>query len=133
MAEHKRQPKEEPTADNFVPEYRQHVYTQTPAGKTPVSPVYCLMNHSANDLAHILQDLHPAIDQCDPYKSVPGGGVSVSAEVPWFKFPSGCMVNAGIEASYWLNAPDGATAEKNCRADIAAAEKQYQIEGGDQQ
>jgi len=118
------------TAETFKPEFRDDVETTSLNGqKTPVNPVYCLTHRSALQLAEILHDLSPTIVQAFPYKV--SGGVAINHEVPWFKFPSGCAVNAGTEANWWSNA-DGATAEKNCRADIKSAEAQYAAEGGGQ-
>ena len=118
------------TAETFKPEFRDDVETTSLNGaKTPVNPVYCLTNHSAAQLASILEDLSPTIVQAFPYKV--SGGVTINHEVPWFKFPSGCAVNAGTEANWWSNA-DGTTAEKNCRADIKSAEQQFAVEGGGQ-
>lgn len=118
------------TADNYKPQFSTDVKTTSMNGvQTTVNPVYCLKKVSAEQLAQILKDLNPAIVMATPYAVA--GGVNLNAMVPWFKFPSGCAVNAGVEANWWSNA-SGSTAENNCRADIKAAEAQYQIEGDGQ-
>jgi len=122
------------TAETYRPIFRKDVTTTAPNGiETAVASEYCLSEVSAKQLADILVDLSPTIFMSEPYKMQQGGGgITVSHTVPWFRMPSGCEINCGVEANYWTKA-DGATAEKNCRADIAAAERQYQIEGGSQQ
>lgn len=118
------------TADNYKPVFLQDVTTTNPNGvQTPVNPVYCLTDTSAAELVVILEDLAPRIVMAYPYYAK--APVTVSTLVPWFKFPSGCAVNAGVEANYWSNA-SGAAAENNCRKDIKAACEQYAIEGGGQ-
>jgi len=122
------------TADTYKPVFRHNVATTQANGETtPVNPVYCLSDKSAGELASILGDLQPEIEQATPTAFREGGGVSVNHLVPWLKFPSGLMVNAGLEANYWVNASSGASAESNCRKDIAAAERQFEAEGGGQQ
>lgn len=117
------------TAENYKPVFLTNVTTTSMNGVvTPVNPVYCLTKESAEQLAEILQDLQPKIVMAYPSKMML---VTASALVPWFQFPSGCAVNAGVEANWWSNA-SGATAEKNCRADISAACQQFQEEGGGQ-
>lgn len=117
------------TADNYKPVFLTNVTTTSMNGTvTPVNPVYCLTKESAEQLAEILKDLYPQIVMAYPSKMTM---VTVSSLVPWFKFASGCAVNAGVEANWWSNA-SGPAAEKNCRADISSACEQFNIEGGDQ-
>jgi hypothetical protein len=115
------------TAENYKPKFIDNVTTTSMNGLvTPINWVYCLTKESAKELAHILADLHPVIIMAEPQG--PTRGVTISQEVPWFKFPSGCAVNAGTEGNWWSHA-SGAPAEKNCRLDIQAAEEQFQLEG----
>lgn len=132
--------KDKVTADDYHPVFLQDVTTTvtTIHGQieTPVNPVYCLTKESTEELAEILADLSPEVFMSTPQKMMQGGGgVVVSHRVGWLKFPSGLAVNAGTEANYWTNAPNGATAERNCRLDIAAAQRQYDEspEKGEQQ
>src|SRR6516165_3077115 len=86
------------TADNYKPVFLQDVTTTNPNGvQTPVNPVYCLTDTSAAELVVILEDLAPRIVMAYPYYAK--APVTVSTLVPWFKFPSGCAVNAGVEAN----------------------------------
>lgn len=118
------------TADNYKPEFLTNVVTTSMNGQeTPVNPVYCLQRRSADQLAVILKDLTPEIVMADPYYVY--AGVRVSSLVPWFRFPSGCAVNAGVEGNWWSNA-SGKTAETNCRKDIEAAQQQFYVEGSGQ-
>ena len=117
------------TAANYKPVFMQDVTVTSPNGLvSPVNPVYCLTEESAEQLAGILKDLFPVIVMAYPSQM---HMVTVSHLVPWFLFSSGCAVNAGVEGNYWSNA-SGAAAESNCRKDIAAACEQFALEGGGQ-
>jgi hypothetical protein len=122
------------TADEYLPIFMEdNEQTFTPSGqKQKVNPTYCLTMDSAEELAEILQDLHPKIVEADPFP-VFLGSVSFTHLVPWFVFPSGCAVNCGSTANYWpLSGNNGKIAEENARKDIAAAEVQFAAEGGGQ-
>lgn len=117
-------------ADNYKPVFMDNVTTTSMNGLvTPVTPTYCLTRASAEQLATILRDLNPEIVMAWPYYV--RAGVMVSSTVPWFRFPSGCAVNAGQESTYWIN-NSGASAEANCRKDIEAAQQQFYVEGSEQ-
>lgn len=121
------------TAEDYKPHYQQDVEQNFVAsGQTAmINPSYCLTVISAQQLAGILADLNPKIVMSTPY-AVAQNSVTFSHQVPWFKFPSGCAVNCGLEANYWVNAGSGTQAEANCRKDIASAEACYEVDGSSQ-
>ncbi|HEY6371208.1 MAG TPA: hypothetical protein VIX37_11565 [Candidatus Sulfotelmatobacter sp.] len=117
------------TAATYVPQFSDDVSQKFMTGLTsPINPSLCLTTESANQLAVILADLHPAIVQADPYPVV-AGSMAFTSLVPWFKFASGAAVNCGQQGMYWVSAPDGHAADLRCRQDIAAAEALYEKEG----
>lgn len=97
-----------PTYANFVPIFTnvQVVYDTPAAGflsSYTVNPLYCLDPDSAVQLQQILSGYGVKIFFTGPAGWTSNYGATVSQQVPWFIFPDGTPINAGILASEWTH------------------------------
>lgn len=115
------------TQAGFQPVFVPHIYTVSRVGLTPVNPIWCLSDDSAQALAQILADLHPVIVPLFPLGDGSGpptvDWAGNTVRVPWLKFTDSdgqdFYSNAALLAQYWLHGFSDAVAERAARGDIA--------------
>ncbi len=98
-----------PDYTNFVPVFQNDVSIYNPYAdlvrhidpKTPVNPAYALSETSALQLSVVLKDYGVTIFHSGPFGWTLSWGFEASRLVPWFAFPDGTKVNAGLLAWYW--------------------------------
>jgi len=120
------------TYANFAPVFQSDVVMLNPAvtaanqqnpaiqKNTPVNPLYALSETSALDLLLVMAEYRPVLFHSSPFGFAQGsGGWSSNRLVPWFIFPDGSAVNAGLLASYWTHGLLPATVKANVALDMA--------------
>lgn len=121
-----------PTFETYKPVFQQDVFIVNeamklqnfPGWQVQVNPAYALSETSALELMVVLQDERPVLFHSGPFGWEGSGGFKASRLVPWFKFPDGAAVNAGLLAYYWTHGFSLAWLKECVSRDLAWMHKQ---------
>ena len=110
----------------FTPQFDPYVYEYGPYGSTHLNPQLYATPLSAMQLADQLSDLKPTVVMQYPWATAPGSPFGFTTKVPFLRFPSGYIENAGAIQMWWVRCPEPeGLALRYCKAQIASDEADY--------
>lgn len=127
------------TFETYKPAFSQDVFivneamhqANYPGWKVGVNPFYALSDASAFELLEVMKDYQPVMFYAGPFGWGQSGGFKSTRLVPWFKFPDGSAMNAGLLAQYFAHGFSLAWVKFCIGEEMAWLRKQVEANGSD--